>query len=325
MSNKKGLIYVLLNPCLPKMLKIGKTQRTAEERAKELSHTGLPVEFVVAYEHKVSNCDLVEQLVHKKLKRKRVNKDREFFQMPLKEAIKTIREVIKDLEKQHQLDFILQKPKVLTIEQWWNNLSFVWQQVFRSHLNITYQPNEIDLLRAVHNIINHCPDNKLIRKEVIKLITKSRFPQKIKAWYDTLRIEKNVFNSYLPYELSTEEIEQVFLLEKINCSNNLAIIDVKPLERLKQLKSLNCINTYVSDLSPLKGLLALEEIELNYTKIESLQPLETLPNLRKISCFSTDLSTQKIDSFQEKKKDCVIDAGSFLTAIPTTKAKRKRK
>jgi hypothetical protein len=47
----KGYIYILINPYFKGLVKIGKTTRSSEERALELSkHSGIPAEFVVAYE-----------------------------------------------------------------------------------------------------------------------------------------------------------------------------------------------------------------------------------------------------------------------------------
>lgn len=323
--DKKGFIYILLNPSFIQYVKIGKTQRTSEERAKEIyqqSKTGVPTEFVVAYENEVSDCNLVENLIHKELEKYRVNKDREFFSIPLKQAIKAIEKVIKDLEKQHKLDFLKKTRDVFTLKKWWEELSFVWQQIFRSHLNLTYQPTEIDLVRAVHSIIDHCQENKL-RTKVSELISDKRFTQQLTKWYAKLSNEKKLFNSYLPYEPSEQEIEQIFKLTKINCSDNIAVIDLKPLEKLTKLKAINAMNTFVSDLTPLINLEYLEELHLNYTKIDSLYPLEKLPSLRKITCHETDLNASEIERFRSIKTNCEIKEGIFLTSDAPPKFTKK--
>ncbi|TAE73602.1 MAG: GIY-YIG nuclease family protein [Bacteroidetes bacterium] len=323
--SKKGFVYILINPSFIKYLKIGKTQKTSEERAKELyrqAKTGIPTEFVVAYENEVSDCDLVESLVHKELEKYRLNSGREFFNLPLKDAIKTVEKVIKELEKQHKLDFLNKISSIFTPKKWWDNLSFVWQQIFRKHLNLSYEPNELDLLRAVHNIIDNCQDVTL-RKAVANLIDDKKFTQNLVKWYKSLKFEKNLFNSYLPYELSEQEIEQIFKLTKIDCSNNIAVIDLKPLEKLTELKEINAMNTFVSDLSSLANLEKLENIYINYTKVDSLQPLENLPNLRKITCYATDLNTSEIERFNTVKH-CEIIADTFLSSkLPTKIVKKK--
>ena len=79
-------------------VKIGLTTRTSETRAIELSTTSLPSDFIVVYDEFVSNCDEVEQILHKKFEDYRVNKRREFFHIPIKEAIKALQEISKNFQ-----------------------------------------------------------------------------------------------------------------------------------------------------------------------------------------------------------------------------------
>jgi hypothetical protein len=116
-----GYIYILTNPSIKRMVKIGRTMRPPEERAAELSkHTGLPTAFSVAYHERVSDCDLVENLVHEKLNAFRVSEDREFFKMPLKEAIQIVAEICKNFiihNKQPETLDIDYKPNVFIVDQ----------------------------------------------------------------------------------------------------------------------------------------------------------------------------------------------------------------
>jgi hypothetical protein len=325
--SKKGFVYILLNPSFIDIIKIGKTTRTSEERAKELyqkGKTSIPTKFVVAYENEVSDCDLVESIVHKKLGKYSLNPDREFFNLPLKQAIKTIEGVIADLEKQHKLDLIQKQEEVFTPKKWWQSLSFVWQQIFRNHLNLTYPLNELDLYSSVHSIIDNCQDERL-RKKVADLIAHKKFTQQLTKWYKNLGADKHLFNSYLPYEPTEQEIEQIFKLTKINCSNNSAVFDLKPLEKLIELKEINTINTNISDLTPLFKLKFLEEINLNFTKIDSLEPLENLPNLQKITCYATDLTANEIERFSKIKTKCEVASDIFLTFEQSIKPNKVNK
>ena len=89
--NNKGFVYVLINPSLKGMVKIGKTQKSPDERATELSSsTGVPTPFYVAYKIYVSDCDQAEKYMHTLLSSKgfRVSSNREFFKIPLDEVIK---------------------------------------------------------------------------------------------------------------------------------------------------------------------------------------------------------------------------------------------
>lgn len=92
---QSGFLYILVNQSFGKLLKIGKTTRSPEERAKELSSaTGVPTSFFVAYQEAVSDCDAAERYVHALLGQKgfRVAENREFFDVPLKDAILALQE-----------------------------------------------------------------------------------------------------------------------------------------------------------------------------------------------------------------------------------------
>src|SRR5438552_7851226 len=88
-----GFVYIMINPSFIKKVKIGITTRTSEERAKELSSTGVPDDFVVVYDELVNNCEEVEKQLHDKFDAFRTNKNREFFNIPVKEAIKELQKI----------------------------------------------------------------------------------------------------------------------------------------------------------------------------------------------------------------------------------------
>jgi predicted transport protein len=90
-----GYIYILLNRAFQNdHYKIGMTTKTPEERARELSSaTGVPRDFEVLYAQRVSDCNQAERLLHQQLYQYRSASNREFFQIPLKAAIKALEEV----------------------------------------------------------------------------------------------------------------------------------------------------------------------------------------------------------------------------------------
>lgn len=88
-----GFVYILLNPAFPNTIKIGKTNRSSESRAKELSRaTGVPSDFIVLFDVLVSDNTEVERLLHAKFSDYRVQSRKEFFSIPPKLAIETLRE-----------------------------------------------------------------------------------------------------------------------------------------------------------------------------------------------------------------------------------------
>lgn len=91
--SSKGYVYILINPSMPGLLKIGKTTRLPEDRAKEISlATGVATPFIVAYKIKVNDCDAGERYIHSflELQGYRVNPSREFFEVDMTVVINAL-------------------------------------------------------------------------------------------------------------------------------------------------------------------------------------------------------------------------------------------
>lgn len=89
----KGYVYVMMNPSYQGVVKIEKTTKDPEERARELSSsTGVATPFVVVYKREFYDCDLAEELAHAVLTEKgyRMNDAREFFSISIPDAIDLI-------------------------------------------------------------------------------------------------------------------------------------------------------------------------------------------------------------------------------------------
>jgi hypothetical protein len=95
----EGYIYILFNRAFQNdHYKIGMTTKTPEERARELSAaTGVPRDFEVLYEQRVTDCERAERLLHSNLRQYRSANNREFFQIPLKAAIKALEGVADEI------------------------------------------------------------------------------------------------------------------------------------------------------------------------------------------------------------------------------------
>jgi len=85
-EQKSGYIYVLSNPSMPGVLKIGKTTRDVTARAMELQSTGLPTPFEIEFSIHVNDCHSLEKLVHNSLATDRVSNNREFFNTTIEEV-----------------------------------------------------------------------------------------------------------------------------------------------------------------------------------------------------------------------------------------------
>ena len=89
-TKDKGLVYVLTNPAMPGLVKIGMTQRgNMDNRMKELYTTGVPVPFECAYacEVRVQDCAKIEKALHTAFKPNRINANREFFCIAPRQAV----------------------------------------------------------------------------------------------------------------------------------------------------------------------------------------------------------------------------------------------
>lgn len=88
-----GHVYVMLNPAIPGLVKIGRTRDQTKARARQLYSTGVPKEFIVLWQEFVHDSDKVEQEVHERFTDLRVNPRREFFEIEPQQAIRTLMEV----------------------------------------------------------------------------------------------------------------------------------------------------------------------------------------------------------------------------------------
>jgi T5orf172 domain len=85
---KKGIVYVLINPAMPKIIKIGLTTRGGiEQRMKELFTTGVPVPFECVFACDVDDCEAVEKALHIAFGPNRIHPKREFFSIEPEQPI----------------------------------------------------------------------------------------------------------------------------------------------------------------------------------------------------------------------------------------------
>ena len=90
-SQNQGYVYLMRNAAHDlDIVKIGLTTKTPEERAKQLSKTASPDNFLIIDKWLVEDCVLVEKLIHEHLKDYRINPKREFFKISVSHAIKEI-------------------------------------------------------------------------------------------------------------------------------------------------------------------------------------------------------------------------------------------
>jgi hypothetical protein len=90
LADNLNYIYVMSNKAYPDTFKIGWTSILPEERAEELSSTGVLYKFKVEHYKKFKDAEKVEGLIHKNLKKYRVANNKEFFKHPLDKIVNLI-------------------------------------------------------------------------------------------------------------------------------------------------------------------------------------------------------------------------------------------
>lgn len=80
-SKVPEIVYLLTNPTMPDLVKIGRT-KDLEERLRQLStHSGVPVPFECFYACEVADSVKVEKALHDAFGDHRINSRREFFRL----------------------------------------------------------------------------------------------------------------------------------------------------------------------------------------------------------------------------------------------------
>lgn len=85
-----GIVYLLTNPFMPGLVKIGMTtQEDVDKRMRELYTTGVPAPFECLFAARVKkgDCLKIEKALHKAFHPQRVNGNREFFKIQPEQAM----------------------------------------------------------------------------------------------------------------------------------------------------------------------------------------------------------------------------------------------
>ena len=94
-----GYIYILSNPSMQGLLKIGITSRDVRERVTQLSAaTGVPKPFEIEYYCLTRDPEEIERSTQEHFSSRRAGRKKEFFEVPLLEAVQFIDSVIKQVQ-----------------------------------------------------------------------------------------------------------------------------------------------------------------------------------------------------------------------------------
>ncbi len=111
-----GYIYCFSNPSMPGLYKVGMTDRTPEERAKELYSTGVPEPFVIELAIKVQDPKHAESVIHKALESFtiRPNPKREYFRASIQQ-IKLVFDLISINQIKEEKEIVSDNESVCTV------------------------------------------------------------------------------------------------------------------------------------------------------------------------------------------------------------------
>ena len=76
-----GFVYVMSNPIMPDVYKIGYTDKSPRQRADDLSNTSVPTPYEVVAHWEVESPMVHEKQLHNLLSEKRISNNREFFKL----------------------------------------------------------------------------------------------------------------------------------------------------------------------------------------------------------------------------------------------------
>lgn len=83
----RGYVYIVSNPSIPGLLKIGYTMDAPEQRVRQLGTTGVPLPFVLEACFLIAEPERLERALHAELAAYRPTKNREFFQLSLAQVL----------------------------------------------------------------------------------------------------------------------------------------------------------------------------------------------------------------------------------------------
>jgi len=88
------MVYVLSNPAMPGLYKIGHTKSDAVNRATQISRsTGVPQDFQVEWTLRCFKAERIERETHRRFKTQRVNRRKEFFRADIEDIKMAIQQI----------------------------------------------------------------------------------------------------------------------------------------------------------------------------------------------------------------------------------------
>jgi len=166
------------------------------------------------------------------------------------------------------------------IEIWWNELDVYWRTYFSSNIQLNDSLFIADLLTL----------------DIEILLTDTVFVNPLDLMAGDTLIVENRDTLYLSTPQFYSSIKKIFALESIRIQPQDSISNLKPLNKMVDLKEVDFTDCPIDDISPLRSLLKLESLDASGSLVTDLNDLNYLSDIKALRINNTqvnDLSVSK--------------------------------
>lgn len=218
-----------------------------------------------------------------------------------------------------------QKPSsaILTDEQWWQELSEEWKQIFVINYNLYM--DDVDIFKIGLEHLNRSVKSgedsvSLMNTSVSEYHKDSHFKLSYQDFYaravrtNHVKVTREIDLKEIPkikkfYMVSgPSDLEplkrmpdlEVLIMNYCGISNGMIgnHFDCQSIGSLKKLRILNLVSSSVKNIKCISSLTELEELDISYTQIEDIKGIEKLDKLKMLSCGSRIKNISRISKLK---------------------------
>lgn len=212
-------------------------------------------------------------------------------------------------------EFLQRRPNCLVVyktsslENWWNEISDGWKEVFRTQVSIDPKSRREDLHKLVELESLHFKDASVSDLSALSAFVRlkeldfSGTSITDVSPLSSIKSLKSLHVTSSPIR-ELEPLSVLTTLEDLDISNT-PVEDLRPLRSLENLKTFNCSGTQVSSLSALEEIQTLEAVDCSNTSVKSIDAIYGLP-LKTLKCYNTRISSKAIEKFKDSNPQCNV-------------------
>lgn len=226
-----------------------------------------------------------------------------------------------------------------SLTNWWKELSYEWQSVFKRTLSLTdsVQFSDIKSIIAIQEL--QLSNNTYIQDlEPLAQLNSLRLLNLSGTAVHDLTAIRNLTelaelnlagtkvkdlgplrysNKLETLNINDTDVTEITVVEKMKSlrelkMNKTAVVDFAPIANLTALQKADLSDTKISSLSPFQNLVQLTELNISGTPVADLTPLTSLKNLQSLDVDSTDV--RDIQPLANLEKLRVVHANATLIA-----------